>query len=184
MTPLLVNRDRPGAPTRISDLRKQLRDKNIQLVVVKNSLARRATEGTPLAAAFDGMAEGSAGRGAGEATTSSPGQRDHPAADDKKFASFAGARRSDGWRALTADQVTAGQQVAQPAKSSSASCGPDPRSGSQSGQPIDGVGGALASQIKQKERRGRRSRGRSSCGRLKSSPNDLKNRSASTNQRS
>ena len=29
-------------------LRKQLRDKNIQLLVVKNSLARRATEGTSL----------------------------------------------------------------------------------------------------------------------------------------
>jgi ribosomal protein L10 len=33
-------------------LRKQLREKNIHLMVVKNSLARRATEGTPLAAAF------------------------------------------------------------------------------------------------------------------------------------
>lgn len=38
-------------------LRKQLRQKNIHLLVVKNSLARRATEGTPLAAAFEG-AEG------------------------------------------------------------------------------------------------------------------------------
>lgn len=38
-------------------LRKQLREKNINLVVVKNSLAKRATEGTPLAAAFEG-AEG------------------------------------------------------------------------------------------------------------------------------
>ena len=30
-------------------LRKELREKNIQLLVVKNSLAKRATEGTPLA---------------------------------------------------------------------------------------------------------------------------------------
>ncbi|MEM8681284.1 MAG: 50S ribosomal protein L10, partial [Planctomycetota bacterium] len=36
-------------------LRKELRDKNIQLMVVKNSLAKRATEGTPLAAAFSGV---------------------------------------------------------------------------------------------------------------------------------
>lgn len=33
-------------------LRKQLREKDIQLLVVKNSLAKRATEGTPLAGAF------------------------------------------------------------------------------------------------------------------------------------
>jgi large subunit ribosomal protein L10 len=38
-------------------LRKELREKNIQLMVVKNSLARRATEGTPLAKALN-QAEG------------------------------------------------------------------------------------------------------------------------------
>lgn len=37
-----------------SSLRKQLREKNIRLMVVKNSLARRATEGTQLASAFEG----------------------------------------------------------------------------------------------------------------------------------
>src|SRR5688572_30512191 len=36
-------------------LRKDLRQKNIHLLVVKNSLAKRATEGTPLAAAFNGI---------------------------------------------------------------------------------------------------------------------------------
>lgn len=39
-------------------LRRQLREKDINLVVVKSSLAKRATEGTPLHAAFEGM-EGS-----------------------------------------------------------------------------------------------------------------------------
>ena len=39
-------------------LRKDLREKNIQLLVIKNSLARRATEGTPLATAL-GECEGS-----------------------------------------------------------------------------------------------------------------------------
>lgn len=34
-------------------LRKELRSKNIHLLVVKSSLARQATEGTPLAVAFD-----------------------------------------------------------------------------------------------------------------------------------
>ena len=41
---------------RTSSLRKALRQKNIKLMVVKNSLARRATEGTQLAAAFEGSA--------------------------------------------------------------------------------------------------------------------------------
>ncbi|MFP6671028.1 MAG: 50S ribosomal protein L10 [Pirellulaceae bacterium] len=36
-------------------LRRQLREKNINLLVVKNSLAVRATEGTPLAAVFEGL---------------------------------------------------------------------------------------------------------------------------------
>jgi ribosomal protein L10 len=35
-------------------LRRQLRDKNIGLMVVKNSLARRATSGSPLNTAFEG----------------------------------------------------------------------------------------------------------------------------------
>lgn len=39
-------------------LRRQLREKNIELLVVKNGLARRATEGTPLASALEGV-EGS-----------------------------------------------------------------------------------------------------------------------------
>ena len=37
------------------ELRKQLRQKKINLLVVKNSLARRATEGTTLAPAFDAV---------------------------------------------------------------------------------------------------------------------------------
>ena len=36
------------------ELRKSLREKNISLMVVKNSLASRATEGTALAPAFEG----------------------------------------------------------------------------------------------------------------------------------
>lgn len=35
-------------------LRKRLRDKNMNMMVIKNSLARRATEGTVLAPAFEG----------------------------------------------------------------------------------------------------------------------------------
>lgn len=41
-------------------LRKRLREKRINLLVVKNSLAQRATEGTALGPAFDGV-QGSSG---------------------------------------------------------------------------------------------------------------------------
>ena len=44
---------------RCVELRRQLREKDIQLVVVKNSLARRATEGGPLQNAFAGEVGGS-----------------------------------------------------------------------------------------------------------------------------
>jgi ribosomal protein L10 len=43
-----------------TSLRKQLREKGMQMMVVKNTLARRATEGTVLAAAFEGVAGTSA----------------------------------------------------------------------------------------------------------------------------
>jgi ribosomal protein L10 len=54
---LLVNVIGMDANESVS-LRKHFREKNIELLVVKNSLAKRATEGMPLAAAF-GEAEGS-----------------------------------------------------------------------------------------------------------------------------
>lgn len=42
-----------------TSLRKRLREQNIGLLVIKNSLAKRATEGTSLAPAFEGL-EGAA----------------------------------------------------------------------------------------------------------------------------
>jgi ribosomal protein L10 len=41
---------------RTVQLRKRLRDKDMNLLVIKNNLARRACEGTPLAAAFEDAA--------------------------------------------------------------------------------------------------------------------------------
>jgi len=40
-------------------MRRRFREKNISVMVIKNSMAQRATEGTPLAPAFEGL-EGSA----------------------------------------------------------------------------------------------------------------------------
>ena len=57
-------------------LRRQLREKNIQLLVVRNSLAHRATEGTPLATALDDM-EGSLAFVWGGRRLRLPGQGNH-----------------------------------------------------------------------------------------------------------
>ncbi len=51
---LLVNVVGIGANQTVQ-LRRELREKDIHLLVVKNSLAKRATEGTPLAPAFHGV---------------------------------------------------------------------------------------------------------------------------------
>jgi ribosomal protein L10 len=48
----------PLDANRAFKLRKRFREKNIRLLVIKNSLARRATEGLPIASAFIGL-EGS-----------------------------------------------------------------------------------------------------------------------------
>ncbi|MCS7306536.1 MAG: 50S ribosomal protein L10 [Thermoguttaceae bacterium] len=51
---VLVNVSRMDGVTS-TKLRKELRQKNISLMVVKNSLARRALMGTPLAPMFEGL---------------------------------------------------------------------------------------------------------------------------------
>ena len=51
---VLVNVIGIGANETVA-LRRRLREKDIDLLVVRNSLAKRATEGTPLAPAFQGV---------------------------------------------------------------------------------------------------------------------------------
>ena len=59
-------------------LRRELREKDIHLLVVKNGMARRATEGTSLAPAFDGY-RGDAGRHLGRRGFHLAGEGSHPA---------------------------------------------------------------------------------------------------------
>ena len=68
-------------------LRKTLRQKNISLLVVKNSLARRATEGTVLAPAFEGV-EGSAAVIWGAEDIVSLAKEVSRLAEDKQFEAF------------------------------------------------------------------------------------------------
>lgn len=69
-------------------LRKQLKEKNIRLLVIKNSLARRATEGTPLAPAFEGAAGTNAIMWGGEDIVSLAKEAMALHKDDEKLAAF------------------------------------------------------------------------------------------------
>jgi large subunit ribosomal protein L10 len=69
------------------NLRKKLREKKINLLVVKNSLARRATEGSALAPAFEGV-EGSAAVVWGGEDIVSLAKEITRLTDDKAFAPF------------------------------------------------------------------------------------------------
>ncbi len=137
-----------------SALRKQLREKNIKLMVVKNSLARRATEGRA----------GAGLRGLGRTLAMVWGAADIVAlakevvrlAGDKEFEKFEARGGVMDGTALTPEEVTQvskwptreeqlsillGQILAPGAESGFASC--------------TSAGGALASQIEQNERRRR-----------------------------
>ena len=72
---------------RTSALRKTLRQKNIKLMVVKNSLARRATEGTQLAPAFEGS-QGTLAMVWGASDIVALAKEVMKLADDKEFAPF------------------------------------------------------------------------------------------------
>lgn len=68
-------------------LRAKLRSKNIQLMMVKNSLARQAVKGSPLAAAFE-QAEGSLALVWGQGDIVSLAKEIVAIAEDKKMAPF------------------------------------------------------------------------------------------------
>ena len=85
-------------------LRAELRSKNIQVVVVKNSLAARATEGTPLAPMFEGVTGTAAICWGGEDIVSLAKEITKLAKDDKYEPFEARGGVMDGER-LTAEQV-------------------------------------------------------------------------------
>jgi large subunit ribosomal protein L10 len=85
-------------------LRKELRSKKIQLLVVKNSLARRATEGTTLAPAFEGV-EGSAAVVWGSEDVVSLAKEITRLAEDKQYEKFVAKGGVMGGSKLSAAQV-------------------------------------------------------------------------------
>lgn len=132
-----------------SRLRKTLRDKNINLMVIKNSLARRATEGTPLAAAFE-QVEGSLAVVWGAEDIVSLAKQITALAGEKQYQPFA-ARGGvmDGSR-LSAEQVTAVSKWPSRQEQLSILLGQILSPGATLAAQLTGAGASLASQIKQK----------------------------------
>lgn len=88
------------------ELRKRLREKDISLMVVKNSLARRATAGTPLAPAFEG-AKGAQAVVWGAEDVVSLAKEVMAVADDKEYELFEPTGGVVDGEKLTADGVKA-----------------------------------------------------------------------------
>jgi large subunit ribosomal protein L10 len=130
-------------------LRTTLQEKNIQVMVVKNSLAARATEGTPLAAMFDGLTGTSAICWGGEDIVSLA-KEVSALARDKEYEAFEARCGVMEGESLSAEQVS---EVSKwPTREEQLSLlvgqilGPGARLASQ----LTGPGSALASQISQK----------------------------------
>jgi large subunit ribosomal protein L10 len=127
-------------------LRRELRGKGIHLMVVKNSLARRATEGTALAAGFEGLAGMSAVVWGGKDVVSLAKEVVR-LAQDKKFAPLAASGGVlDGAR-LSADEVQAVSKWPTREEQLSLLCGQILSPGRRLASQLIAAGGALASQI-------------------------------------
>lgn len=87
-------------------LRKEFREKNIRVMVVKNSMARRATEGTPLALAFEGL-EGNAAIVWGAEDVVMLAKEVMRFAGDKEFAAFTSLGGVMDGQPLSSEEVAA-----------------------------------------------------------------------------
>jgi len=129
-------------------LRAELREKNIQLVVVKNSMAARATEGTPLAMLFEGLS-GTAAICWGSEDVVSLAKEITRLASDKDFAPFETRAGVMDGEQLTAFEV---EQISKwPSRTEQLSIllGQILSPGAMLASQLNSVGGALASQVEQ-----------------------------------
>ena len=148
---LLVNMVGLDANTN-TRLRAVLRGKNIQVLVVKNSLAARATEGTPLAPLFAGL-EGTAAVCWGSEDIVSLAKEITKLIKDDKYKPFeARGGVMDGER-LTAAEVHAVSKWPSRTEQLSILLGQILSPGAMLASQLNSVAGALASQIEQKGER-------------------------------
>ena len=110
-------------------LRRRLREKNIELLVIKNSLGRRATEDTPLAAAFQGV-EGTLAMVWGSEDFVSLTKEITSLDGSAEFPNLSDSRRGDGRRARECGSRQGCQLVAQPPGADPDPAGPDSVAGS------------------------------------------------------
>ena len=132
-----------------TDLRKHLREKGIGLMVVKNSLARRATEGTSLAPAFEGIEGSHAVLWGAEDFVSlikEVTELDQNATEFEKFEARGGVM--DGEQ-LTPDRVREISKWPSRVEQLSMLVGQILAPGANLAAQLSGPGGQLASQIKQ-----------------------------------
>ncbi|MCP4194684.1 MAG: 50S ribosomal protein L10 [Planctomycetaceae bacterium] len=134
-------------------LRRQLREKKIELMVVKNGLAKRATEGTPLAPAMEG-AQGSLAFVWGAEDFVSLVKEVNKLDEDNDFEAFKTRGGVMDGEQLTPERVKEISKWPNRAEQlsilSGQICGP----GSELAGAIAGPGGTVASQIKQKSEEG------------------------------
>jgi large subunit ribosomal protein L10 len=130
-------------------LRKQLRQQNIHLLVVKNSLARRATEGTVLAPAFEGV-EGSAAVVWGAEDIVSLAKVVSKVLDDKQFEPIAPKGGVMGGAKLAAGDIKKVSKWPSRAEQLSLLVGQILSPGATLSAQLLGPGAKLASQIKKK----------------------------------
>lgn len=130
-------------------IRKQLREKNIRLMVVKNSLARRATEGTALAPAFEGMS-GTCAVVWGAEDVVSLAKEIARIAKDEQFEPFAAKGGVMDGEALSADDVTAVSKWPSREEQLSILMGQILSPGATLAGQLLGPGALLASQVEQK----------------------------------
>lgn len=132
-----------------TDLRRQLRDKGIGMMVVKNSLARRATEGTSLAPAFEGISGSHAVLWGAEDFVSLVKEVTELDKDEEKFGKFETTGGVMDGEQLTPDRVKEISKWPSRAEQLSMLVGQILGPGSQLAAQLKGPGGMVASQVKQ-----------------------------------
>lgn len=130
-------------------LRRTLREKGIHLLVVKNSLARRATEGTPLAPALH-EAEGTLALAWGGEDIVTLAKEVARIAEDDRFSPFAARGGVMDGEAMSAEEVEAVSKWPSREEQLSLLVGQILGPGGQLGAQLLNPGGWLASQIEKK----------------------------------